>query len=403
MNRVRKIWVDRAVWFWKDAIQYLRIILTGYMYVPIISLILLSFLYHSLLQSAPASWNFGWLLGPLVALAVTRSPVRTFIRQPDLLFLQPMAHRLGEYFRLSLIYSGVVQGVILFFILLVLSPLYYAKISPSSAHFYIAFLLLLAVKWLNMLGAWTEYRIEEKTRVYHVIGRFILNLLLCLNLFKVSIVHFEFLWIFIASYFLYYVWLWNRTHFNWYHLVDQEGRSQMAFYSFVQWFMDVPQYPIRIKKRTLWVWLVQSLPIKTERGNGHFYLYVRSLIRYEDVFGHYLRLTFFGAMILFFVSESLLWTAAIYFLSLLSNAVQLVNAWNRLKYSFWDQIYPLPLDERKNGFRWAILVFLIFQSIVMSLSLVAHRPIIWLTLLTTGVLFSYITAYPVLAKKLRSH
>ncbi|WP_134701523.1 ABC transporter permease [Ammoniphilus sp. YIM 78166] len=399
MNSIRKLWFDRAGWFWTDAIKYLKIILIGYAYLPLILLISIAYLYHYMLKAVPPGWDFGWILAPLITLAVTRSPVRTFIKKPDPLFLFPMEHRLTDYFRLSLLYSALVQGFALFFIFLVLSPLYYAKISPSSGDFYQTFVLLLGVKWGNIWASWNEYRLPQNAQALHVVGRSGLNFLICLYLFHIPLIPGSLLlglgvvWVL-----YYYAGIWKRTRLSWPNLVQGEEESLARFYTFAQWFMDVPNYTVRMKKRTLWVEFIQRIPLLPKKG--HFYLYSRSLLRYRDVSSHYFRLTVFGGVCLYVMPSSWLWATAVFLFSLASNAIQIMNTWSRLKFSFWDRIHPFPADSRKKGFQRVLFLFLFLQSALMSVVL-AKNGILWLSsYLLFGFIVSYVVSYPIMGRKI---
>lgn len=396
MNKVRKLWLDRASLFWGDAIRYLRVILTGYMYVPILLLILLAFLYHYLLQEIPDAWHFGWILAPILAYVLSQGNVRTFVKPPDPLFLLPMEQRLGEYFRISFLYSGFIQGIILFFVFLILSPLYYAKISPHPVDFYSVFFTLLVIKWGNLFGSWIELRFTDRKGSLLKLLRLVLNLLFCLALFHISLVPLDILGGFAGGAAFYYLWLFRKSSLVWPNLLEREGESQSAFYAFAQWFMDVPNYPIKIKRRSFWIWFVRRIPLRPQWS--HLHLYLRSFIRYEDVSSHFIRLTILGTLFLYFI-PSVTWAIVVYLLSLLSNAVQLINSWNRLKGSFWDHVHPVSADSKKRGFQLSLLLFLGIQSICMSLSLVSHGFLVLIAFLTVGGLFAYITAFPFFKKK----
>ncbi len=398
MNSIRKLWFDRVAWFWNDAIKYLKIILVGYAYLPLILLIVMAYLYHYLLKVIPLEWEFGWILAPLLTIAITRSPVRTFIKKPDPLFLFPMEHRLTDYFRASLLYSALVQGFSLFFMFLLLSPLYYAKISPSSGDFYQAFILLLGVKWSNVWAAWNESRLPQLARGVHVVGRSGLNFLICLYLFHIPLIPGTLLLALWVGWILYYAGVWKKTRLHWPNLVQKEEESQARFYSFAQWFMDVPHYTVRIKKRTLWVRLLQRIPLLPKKG--HFYLYSRSLLRYRDVSSHYFRLTVFGGVFLLAMPPSGIGVTIVFLFSLASNAIQLMNAWNRLKVSFWDRIHPFPANSRKKGFQRVLFLFLFLQSVLMSVVL-AKNGLLWLaSYVLLGLFFSYLVSYPIMGRKI---
>lgn len=123
MADLNQLWKKRLWGFWEDAIRYLRIIAMGYFYFPILLLIGLAFLYQYLSSHLPSSFPLGWILSLFLAWLLARSRPRTFFEEADLIFLRPVQHLMGSYFRKSLIYSFLIYSIEMVAILALLSPL----------------------------------------------------------------------------------------------------------------------------------------------------------------------------------------------------------------------------------------------------------------------------------------
>lgn len=401
MNELDQLWEKRMTLFWKDAISYLRIIITGYMYIPIILLILLAFLYNYLLKAWPEAWSMGWVFSLILSLLLTRNRIRTFLQEPDLIYLLPMEDHMKGYFRLSFFYSFFMQGFIMLILMLLLSPLYYEAISSDQGSYYSIMGLSLLLKGGNLYATWREWQIRSKrVRNVHMLIRWGINLIFSLLIFQIFLIDF-FWWLgLIAIVCFYYFWIRNYRGYHWIHLLLMEEKQLLAFYSFTQWFFDVPQLPVQVKRRMGWIRILRCLP--GQKRTAFHYLYTISFLRYNDQFYLFLRLLGIGMLLLYSVTH--LWLGITLFIVLLFlNALQLVHSWKRLNMNFWDAIYPVTLFEKIAGFCYTVFIFLSLQ-VIMTASIIGlnHGWLIGSAAFLCGMAGSYIGIYGLWSKKLKS-
>lgn len=398
MNELDQLWKKRMILFWRDAIAYLRIIITGYMYIPIILLILLAFLYNYILKAWPEEWSMGWMFAFILSLLLARNRIRTFLKEPDLIYLLPMEDCMKGYFRRSFLYSFIMQGFILMILMLLLSPLYYGAINPNQGSYYSIMGLCLLLKGGNLYAAWKESQMRSNPwRKAHGIIRWGINFFFCLLIFRnLSIPAFG--WLSLSGIVcFYYFWIRNYKGFHWQHLLQMEARQLLAFYSFAQWFMDVPQLPAQVKRRMGWIRLLQSMP--GQKRTAFHYLYTISFLRYNDRFYPYLRLVGIGSLLLYTVDH--LWLGVSLFSMLLFlNALQLAHSWKRMNMNFWDALYPLSPLEKMAGFCYTVFIFLSVQVILTgSLLGMRHGWTIGAAAIIFGLVLSYIAIYGLWSKK----
>jgi len=399
-NELQLLWKKRSTLFWKDAIRYLRVILTGYMYIPIILLILLAYLYHYILTQWTGSAWIGWIFAFLLSIPISGSRIRTFLYAPDSIRLLPLEDAMiGSYFRLSWLYSFIMQLFWLFLLMLLLSPLYYGMISEDRVDFYLAYVMVAGLSWMNLYAGFQEQRLRGNgIRFVHGSVRWVLNFLFLAGLFhafSASVV----VWLLVVGIgSVYYIRLSRHKDLFWTYLIEVEQRQLMRFYRFVGVFMDVPHLPVRVKRRKWLIYVMEKASIFTP--SPYNFLFLRSLVRYQDIFSLYYRLLILAVLSLYFVEHEGL-SIALFFLFLYLNGVQLAGSWKRVQAYFWDVVYPLSFREKIGGFSRTIFTFLFFQVWIETVMLVFKWG--WWTALVvfvTGMLAVYLYAYPVLQKKL---
>src|SRR5699024_668786 len=102
----------------RETSRYLRYILNGHIAVAMLFFIsALAFYYQQWLMQLPANFPTAWIIGIVLGLLVSYSPVRTLLKEPDLVFLIAAEHKMGAYFRDALIYSFVIQLYLIFFVM----------------------------------------------------------------------------------------------------------------------------------------------------------------------------------------------------------------------------------------------------------------------------------------------
>ena len=94
----------------KETGRYLKYIFNGHMAFAILFFISASaYYYQQWLTELPANFPTALIIGITFGLIVSYSPVRTLLKEPDLVFLIVAETKMGAYFRNALIYSFVIQ------------------------------------------------------------------------------------------------------------------------------------------------------------------------------------------------------------------------------------------------------------------------------------------------------
>ncbi|WP_027416444.1 ABC transporter permease [Aneurinibacillus terranovensis] len=368
-----ELWKKRAGLFWKEALRYFRYIgnsgtLTFFGFAFIVG----AYYYGQLLKWLPTDYPVEWGIAFVFSLILTISPVRTFLKEADLVFLLPVEWRMDGYFRHSLRYSFIFQAIYIVMVLLVLWPLYTHRMGPNAMPFYALLVFLLIIKGANLLAAWQEQRLREGRHItFHVIVRFAATLSVMLVLFcrgvymEVAVLSL----IYLGGGWLYYRLL-GKRYVNWEQLLTAEKASLARFYHVVNWFVDVPGMETRIHNRPLFPSFVDRLAF--EQKNTYTYLYGKTFVR-SDLFGMVVRLTLVAFLLIWAIPGDV-GKGIIYVLFLYMTGVQLSTLRQYHRDSFWGHIYPL-----RERFRKEALVKIIYR--VMA----AQTAVLFIVLLVTGM------------------
>src|SRR5699024_353889 len=122
----------------KETSRYLKYIFNGHIAVAMMFFVAAAaYYYQQWLAELPENFPTAWIIGIAFGLLVSYSPVRTLLKEPDLVFLLAAEHKMGAYFRDALIYSFVVQLYMLLLIAAAFGPLYLASFPERSGRTYL--------------------------------------------------------------------------------------------------------------------------------------------------------------------------------------------------------------------------------------------------------------------------
>src|SRR5699024_6634590 len=94
----------------KETSRYLRYMFTGHTALVLLFLVLaFAFYYQQWLAQLLENFPSSWIIGIAFGFVASYSPVRTLLKEPDLVFLTVAEEKMGAYFRNSLIYSFIIQ------------------------------------------------------------------------------------------------------------------------------------------------------------------------------------------------------------------------------------------------------------------------------------------------------
>jgi ABC-2 type transport system permease protein len=309
---------------------------------------------------------------PVAALAMTPwialGPIRTFLREADLLFLLPMERRMNGYFRAALTYAFVWQSALVLLAWLAVWPLYRAGAGlagsgaaigagtvfgagPAGAGTGFAEWAALALAWLALKAgclhlAWKGIHfvhagamrlfamlraLAAAAAVYalmsHPFPRAVLFVLL-LGLLMAAAARLP-----------------RTTKRNWSRLVEAERRARSRQLRFFSGFVDVPGVTDRPIRRKWLDGAAERVPFAA--GSAYTYLYLLLLLR-TDQGGMLARLTLVGMFAIAALQHE--WAKLFAFLAAaLLMAVQGSTIGQAYRDMDWTHIYPLPEGQRHSS------------------------------------------------------
>lgn len=333
------IWKQRSKRFWKEAVLYWTLALrSGLSLFLLLVFIAGSFAYGKALSNLPEGYPFWRITTPLLGLALAYSPLRTFLRGPDPIFLMPAETRLSSYFRRCLAYNFALQALRLGLCLALVWPLYEKAAGSQAILPSTAILIFLASKALALGARYGEARLINN------LERLLLAAIRWAG--SVSIAHLALTsgWAsavaaavgFGALFGIGYL-LSPKHRLNWSYLIRQEADRLRAHYTFFSWFADVPQLPAKARPRMMFAGITRWLPMRQNRT--YHYLYVKTFVR-SEAFAMLCRLALVG-WLLVWVSASDMLRLGCYAGLLLMAATSVAGLDQLHKYTFWLKLYPV--------------------------------------------------------------
>lgn len=355
---VNSIWNKRLREFYIEIVKYFSLIGMGVFYSFIIFGSVFLYYYMKFLQWLPPFFPTEMIASLVITLTFLQTSVRTFVKKADVIFLMPAETALSSYFRKSMYYSAFIDVIRLLIMILIISPLV-----KQSEIITITFLIIFSgLIHLNIRLTWIEQWTTTKLQnLIHKVIRF-------LTFYTIIYFMFMGLWtiagtlLIINSFLWFYVFNKQARGINWDFLINQEERSLLKIYKFINIYIDVPHFKHSFKRRQLLGWSIKKvLPYK--QSSSYTYLFSHLFIRYNEYYYLYARLTLIGVSISYFF-PAYGWIVA--FPLLFLSGYQLLP----LQYSINDssRIYPLSTKTRKQSFQKLLMNLLIVQLIFFNLA-----------------------------------
>ncbi|WP_226576749.1 ABC transporter permease [Halobacillus litoralis] len=403
MINAREFWTKRFSEHMKETSRYLKYIFNGHIAVAMLFFIsALAYYYQQWLQDLPESFPTPLVVGVAFGFLASYSPVRTLLKEPDLVFLLPAEYKLGAYFKRCLYYSYIVQLYVIFLVAAALGPLYFATFPQLGTRYYLMMIaVVLFVKGWNMVSNW--WMLKERNprlRLLDQIAKFLLNVAIFYFLSQGNWVFAGVVTVLLVGLVLYTYTIANqKAGLAWDLLVEKDQQRMRTFYRIANMFTDVPHLKNTVKKRHGLVSAVVSrVPYRQDQTFS--YLYRITFIRSSDYLGMYLRLIAIGGLAVWFVPN--LWVkAAFALLFLYLSAFQMMTLWNHHRTIAWMDIYPLQRDWKEQALlRW-LQQIMYFQTFLFGLLFLMQWEWFGMVLVwTSGSLFSYLFIQSYVKQKL---
>ena len=343
----------------------------------------------------------GLVIGLSFAIVASYSPVSTLLKDADLIFLLPAEDKMGPYFRMTIIYSFVIQLYLILLVAAALGPLYFAAFSPDTSKYLLIIVVLVIFKIWNLVANWWMLKLRDpKLRWIDHGLRFVLNFFIFYFFVKEELIYAGILSILLFGLFLYNYYLFKKNPaIVWDLLVEKDRMRMHTFYRIANMFTDVPQLKTQIKKRH---WLVSLLVkrISFKQDKTYDYLYPITTIRSGDYFGMYLRLFAIGALAIYFVPN--LWIKiAFSILFIYLSGFQMMTLWQHHRTVTWIELYPVSKQTRQHALSTWLMKLMLIQVAMFGLLFLVMGNLVGLVFVWIGgTLFSYLFVQGYVKKRL---
>ncbi|MGV3489014.1 MAG: ABC transporter permease [Tuberibacillus sp.] len=397
MEKINQLWTLRRGEFWQEASRYLKLLgNSGFMFSLYILILGGGVYYQRWIKGLSSEFPTEWILTLVFAVLVFRTPIRTFLKSADLVFLLPVEKQLAGYFRNALIYNGIFQCISILFVWAIAMPLYLHTVSSDITGYIIIFVLLIAMKAWNIYAVWQEQYVLESVP-YDMIRGLLTIVFIGFVLFKMPWWAIVLVMLAVAVLTLSIIQPLSKHLLKWDKLLSGEQRQVERFYRFANMITDVPKMRNRMKPRRWLTGLTEFYGYGPSAVFKKFYL--KTFIRSGEYLGIWFRLLLIGVLLMILLPKGVT-TAVIAWVFTYLTAIQLTALWHEY---FAGPSTILSLSEKylKSSFLHVYSTVLSVQMIVFSIvALFMSRSIEMAGLtLISGLALTYAFTYSYVKRK----
>ncbi|MBS4171890.1 ABC transporter permease [Bacillus sp. FJAT-49736] len=391
MKKIDTLWKERLHLYSVEMRKYLKYIFNDHLlFVAIFALSGGAYYYSSWVKTLDEHFPIGWVMGLILGLVLTISPIYTLLKNADKVFLLPLETKLLFYFRKAITLSFIIQAYILLMVLAVLMPMYVHSTGGSFRSFFFYLIIVWVLKYWNLLQHWDILKFRDpKMEFTDWIIRFALNsIFLFLIVEKASLSLIGIVILLYIGVFVYFHQASKGKTIKWDLLIEKEEKRLTGFYRFANLFTDVPKLKGQVKRRK---WLDPILNrVKYGQSNTYRYLFSRTFVRTSEYFGLFVRLTIIGGLILLFADQRYLMIgAAILFLYL--TGFQLIPMVRFHELKIWLNLYPLSPEWKTSSLLRIIQTVLLIQAVIFGiLALISSTWMNGVLVLVIGIVFVFL-------------
>lgn len=352
MIDVKKLWRKRRNAHLTQTLKYFSLMANSGLIVSLILLIVVGSIYYAkLLKALPESFPAVLILTLLFSFWLTKSPIRTLLKEGDLVFLLPVESGMKQYFSQSLS-SAIASGSFMTLFLFTLTwPIVQVFIIDGWKMYVVFAFFLITAKIFNLYVSWEERRLPYKShQLNYRIMRFIVNFVYVYLLFNEAYIFLiaMFAIMYVLKNFVFGVF--RKMHgYQWEMLLAEEQHLKMKGYRLVNYFTDVPALKQTVHKRP---WLNSLGSFSFKKKNVMTALFMKTFIRSGDYLGLYIRLILIGFLFLYLIPAGW-WQIAVVILFFQMLTLQLFTLYTQYRWNVSFIIYPIGSDVKQAAFvKW---------------------------------------------------
>ncbi|MBB6454679.1 ABC-2 type transport system permease protein [Salirhabdus euzebyi] len=403
MFNASQLWRKRLGQHAKETGRYLRLMFNDHLAFALLFFVAaFAYFYQQWLQTIPDNFPADWIIAIVLGALLTRSPIRTLLKEADTVFLLPAEYKMDKYFQRSFWYSFMIQLYIVTLALAALTPLYFAVFSerPSIWLLYLGIILVIFKIW-NLLSSWWMLKERDaNSRFMDMTIRLILNILtLFFFLQEDGYIYASITTVMFVLLLLYTYNTVGKKGIAWDLLIEKEDARMQAFYRLANMFTDVPHLRKKAKKRHLLVHLL-TRGVPFNQKNTYTYLYRITFVRSSDYLGMYVRLFLLAIFFIFWI-PNIWFKLAFALLFIYLSGFQLMTLWNHHRTIAWIDLYPVSIAEKKRSLVDFLLLLMLVKTLVLGIFL--YFAASWqemLMLWGVGGLFSFVFVETYVKKRL---
>lgn len=387
-----KFYKQRLSAHMKELSRYLRYMFNGHLMIALFFFIsVVAVYYQQWLAQLPEDFPTALIIGVLLGLLVSYSPVRTLLKEPDLVFLIAAENKMNAYFRNVLIYSFIIQLYVILLLVAALGPLYFASFPDRTGNMYLLTIaIVLLFKVGNLIANWWMLKVREPgIRQVDLTVRTLLNITVFYFIIQGDMLLAGITTVLFTGVFLYdFDVSRKQPGVVWDLLVEKDQVRMQSFYRIANMFADVPHLKNRIKKRHWLVSMVSGVPFTQARTFD--YLYRITFVRSGDYLGMYIRLIIIGGLFIYFIPN--VWVQILFVLLFLYlSCFQMMTLYQHHRTTMWLDIYPVGKDFRQQALIKLLYQLTLFQTVLFSLLfLIMQEYAGFIIALVSGTVFTFL-------------
>lgn len=370
MNKARQLFYDRKARNDKEVAYYSKFIFNGHFIVFLtIAFGALMLQYSQLLKNLPDNINYNLIIAVILA-ALTVTPLRTFMKSADSIFLLNFERDMAPYFKQAIIRSGSLRTLLFIVMGGLLAPLYMERTALVAGYI-----------CATVLGVWMIYSGLVMRHLMMKLG--ITNGYISLLIFLMALsgiyTSLEGLPITIISIILFtlgliYLFNKNAAHrlLNFDHYIDYEHQLYQAQNKLINMFTDVKGMKDKAVRRRYFDAL---LPRKSHYTKAHMfeYLFIRNFVRSNDSMWIVVRLIAVGCILMWLVHQYVVGLIIGLFFSY-AIIMQASQFYKMQAFSLWPKVWPTPESLVLQGFRKFMRKLTIVTTTVITVCYILIYP-----------------------------
>src|SRR5690625_3431494 len=266
--------------------RYLRYIFNGHFGIAILfAIVTLAVYYQKALEDLPPNFPANFIIAFVLGIVVLYNPIKTFLKEPDKVFLLVKEEKMHAYFRFAILYNYVVQLYVVFLTMAIITPLF-SVVFPfkNIIDYLLIFVIVLILKACNLLNNW--WMLSSVTNKNILFLDKVIRLIICSAFFYFMLTE----QLIMGSILLLAICLFvvnNYVLFRklpglaWEKIIENDLHRQATFYRFVSLFAEVPQVQKRLKKRRMMTKIIEKF-VLFQHTSTYDYLYRLTFIRSGD-------------------------------------------------------------------------------------------------------------------------